>query len=125
MALVQGEDTESDEEINTDQLQHLTLTPDGSLKGFPKLTQQDNRSKAGIVAGEESETDEEDEGTDGKEETDGGGGHRSLAKVGEGQDHVGIQPPSQTGGASLKGTGRKTSQDSASSAPQSYVCRRV
>ena len=118
MALVKGEDTESDEEINTDQLQHLTLTPDGSLKGFPKLTQQqENRSKAGIVAGEESETDEEDEGEERTEETDG------AVKVGEGQDQLGSQPPSLTGSVSLTGTGRKASQDSSSPAPQSYVHR--
>ena len=63
MALVQGEDSESDEEINTDQL------GEGSL-GYAG-TKPDSH-KAGIVPGEESETDEEDEATvtPGVEQTD-------------------------------------------------------
>lgn len=80
MALVHGEDPESDEEINTDQLHTLTVSPDGSLSGISSLTTQ-TAAKAGIVMGEESETDEEDEGEAGPlEQTDsgaGGGGMQS------------------------------------------------
>lgn len=76
MALVQGEDTESDEEINTDQLHTFTVSPDGSLSGLS--SQLAATAKAGIVMGEESETDEEDEAGGGEgrslEQTDSGGG---------------------------------------------------
>ena len=64
MALVQGEDSESDEEeINTDQL------GEGSL-GYAGA--KPDSHKAGIVSGEESETDEEGEppGAPGVEQTD-------------------------------------------------------
>lgn len=60
MALVPGEDSESDEEINTEHLQSLVLTPDGSLTG-PGYRGLMKAKTAGIVMGEESETDEEDD----------------------------------------------------------------
>ena len=116
MALVQGEDTESDEEINTDQLHALTVSPDGSLSGLSSLTSQPAKShKAGIVMGEESETDEEDEGGEGElEQTDSGGGI-------QGGDRLSAPPLSGQlgGGASPTETPRKSSQDSTVSAPQS------
>lgn len=64
-ALVQGEDSESDEEINTE---HLTASMETSLRrlGTNAPQKRENLGKPGIVAGEGSETDEE-------EETDGGG----------------------------------------------------
>ena len=66
MSLVHGEDSESDEEINTEQLQSLVLTPDGSIRGYQGLINNSSLKKtAGVVMGEESETDEEEE--DGKE----------------------------------------------------------
>lgn len=68
MALVQGEDTESDEEINTEHLQSLVLTPDGSLTG-PGYRSLMKAKTAGIVMGEESETDEEDSSS--VDQTDG------------------------------------------------------
>ena len=80
MALVPGEDSESDEEINTEHLQSLVLTPDGSLTGpgYPSLMKspQHKGAVAGIVMGEESETDEEDE--DSVDQPDGGGGGEQL-----------------------------------------------
>lgn len=65
-ALVEGEDTESDEEINTE---HLTARMETSLRRLGKNTPQKKEGfgKPGIVAGEGSETDEEDE-------VDGSGG---------------------------------------------------
>ena len=100
MAMVQGEDTESDEEINTDQIHALTLTPDGSLTTVPP----DTRGKgAGIVAGEESETDEEDEPDGGPDQPD-----------------VGLVPPSQTASES-SGQSQHSSVDSSTPPPQSYV----
>ena len=101
MALVQGEDTESDEEINTDQIHALTLTPDGSL-----TTVQPDAARgkgAGIIAGEESETDDEDE-PDGSTEL----------------PDVHLVPPSETASAS-PGHSQKSSVDSNNPAPQSYV----
>lgn len=69
MSLVQGEDSESDEEINTDQLQSLVLTPDGSIRDYQGLIRTSSQQKtAGIVMGEESETDEEEE--EGREGSD-------------------------------------------------------
>ena len=65
--MVQGEDSESDEEINTEHLQSLVLTPDGSLTGYRGLMKGISAQKtAGIVMGEddESETDEEGEEDD-------------------------------------------------------------
>lgn len=55
MALVQGEDSESDEEINTDQ---ITLSPLHVPRFSPLRPEQ--QQKASVVEGEESETDEED-----------------------------------------------------------------
>lgn len=67
MALVQGEDSESDEEINTEEMHALALSVDGSLaKIQPSL-----HKSAGIVAGEESETDNEEEDIS-SEQVDGG-----------------------------------------------------
>lgn len=80
MALVQGEDSESDEEINTEQLQSLVLTPDGSITGYREMMKAATSAGAGVVMGEESETDEEDsvvEQTDGPSGGDGGGGQTS------------------------------------------------
>lgn len=66
MAMIQGEDSESDEEINTEHLQSLVLTPDGSITGYHGLMKgmaaSSQTKTAGIVMGEESETDEEEEG---------------------------------------------------------------
>ena len=65
MALVQGEDSESDEEINTDQL------GEGSLGYAAGGGTNLESHKAGIVPGEESETDDEDApATPGAEQTD-------------------------------------------------------
>ena len=65
-ALVQGEDSESDEEINTE---HLTASMETSLRRLATSPPQEKESfgKPGIVAGEGSETDEEEE-----EDVDGG-----------------------------------------------------
>ena len=113
MALVQGEDTESDEEINTDQLHAFTVSPDGSLSGLSSLTNQ-TATKAGIVMGEESETDEEDEGEGSLEQTDSGGGIQS-------RDRLNVLPVTgQSDNVSPTESPRRSSQDStASSAPQS------
>lgn len=71
MALVLGEDSESDEEINTEQLQSLVLTPDGSIKGYQGLMKSSTLQKtAGIVMGEDCETDEEEEEEGIKESSD-------------------------------------------------------
>ena len=114
MALVQGEDTESDEEINTDQLHTLTVSPDGSLSG---LSSQLTAAKAGIVMGEESETDEEDEGGEGSlEQTDSGGGGIPSG------DRLSVPPLAGQSGSASPGTEspRRSSLDSTSSAqPQS------
>ena len=72
-ALVQGEDSESDEEINTE---HLTPSMETSLRRLATNAPQKKESfgKPGIVAGEGSETDEEEEEADGgvpSEPTDG------------------------------------------------------
>ncbi len=101
MALVQGEDTESDEEINTDQIHALTLTPDGSLTTVQPDTARGKG--AGIVAGEESETDDEDEPDGSTEPPD-----------------VHLVLPSETASAS-PGHSQKSSVDSNNPAPQSYV----
>lgn len=86
MALIPGEDSgESDEEINTEHLKDLVLTPDGSLtsahgsimRGLP--SQQLKPKTAGIVMGEESETDEEDE-------------ESSVEQTDSSQDQVGGSP---------------------------------
>ena len=71
--MVPGEDSESDEEINTEHLQSLVLSPDGSLTGpgYRRLMQSSQQKTAGIVMGEESETDEEDE--DDMDQPDGSG----------------------------------------------------
>lgn len=113
MALVRGEDTESDEEINTDQLHALTVTPDGSLSGFSSLTTQSH--KTGIVMGEESETDEEEDEREGAvEQTDSGGATQAGDR---------LNVPSLVGhpdSASPTGSSRKSSQDSTTpAAPQS------
>lgn len=104
MALVQGEDSESDEEINTDQLTEGSLGY-ASGSSFPSL--QSDRHKTGIVAGEESETDEEDEGTASLDQTDSG---------------VRAQPTSsRTSSVSPRDSPRRSSLDSTTSAPPSYV----
>lgn len=79
MALVPGEDSESDEEINTEHLQSLVLTPDGSLTGpgYRGLMIASQGTAAGIVMGEESETDEENEGS--VDQPDGGDGAPAVA----------------------------------------------
>ena len=77
-ALVRGEDSESDEEINTE---HMTSSMETSLRRLANQSSPravpGNFTKPGIVAGEGSETDEEEE-TDGtrgscvpNEQTDG------------------------------------------------------
>ena len=118
MALVQGEDTESDEEINTDQLHTLTVSPDGSLSGLS--SQLAATAKAGIVMGEESETDEEDEaGGEARslEQTDSGGGGISSG------DRLSVPGPlAGRSGSGSPGTEspRRSSLDSTSSTqPQS------
>lgn len=118
MALVQGEDTESDEEINTDQLHTLTVSPDGSLSGLS--SQLAATAKAGIVMGEESETDEEDEAAgvaEGSfEQTDSGGGGTQSG------DRLSIPPLAGRSGSGSPGTEspRRSSLDSTSSTqPQS------
>lgn len=101
MAMVQGEDTESDEEINTDQIHALTLTPDGSLTTI----KPDTRGKgAGIVAGEESETDDEDEPDGSTEPPD-----------------VHLVPPTSETTSVSPGHSQRSSVDSNTPAPQSYV----
>ena len=114
MALVQGEDSESDEEINTDQLHALTVSPDGSLSGLSSLTAQSTKAgHAGIVMGEESETDEEDEVEGETEQTDSGGGI-------QGGDRLSVPlPAGQTSSASPRESPGRSSQDSTASAPQS------
>ncbi len=117
MALVPGEDTESDEEINTDQLHTLTVSPDGSLSGLS--SQLTATAKAGIVMGEESETDEEDEAGGGEgslEQTDSGGGGIPSG------DRLSVPPLAGRSGSGSPGTEspRRSSLDSTSSTqPQS------
>ena len=106
MALVQGEDSESDEEINTDQMHALALTPDGSLTKV-QPSPPDVRKSAGIVAGEESETDDEDD-------------EGSMEQTDSGQQVV-VVPSNQTRSVSPVGSTR-SSLDSSTPAPQSYVC---
>ena len=115
MALVQGEDTESDEEINTDQLHTLTVSPDGSLSGLSSHAYQASKAhKAGIVMGEESETDEEDEEESSVEQTDSGGGPQSN------RDRLSVPPHvGHTGSVSPTESPRRSSQDSSASAPPS------
>ena len=110
MALVQGEDSESDEEINTEELHSLAFTPDGSLTGYRGLIKgaSSQQKTAGIVMGEESETDEEeDEGH--VDETDGGP---------KGEQERRPQKASHT---APHDTSRETSVEPILSAPQSYV----
>jgi len=108
MALVQGEDSESDEEINTDQLTEGSLGY-ASGSSFPSL--QSDRHKTGIVAGEESETDEEDEGTASLDQTDSG---------------VRVQPTSsRTSSVSPRDSPRRSSLDSTTSAPPSLLHKRL
>ena len=80
MALVQGEDSESDEEINTEHLHSLVLTPDGSLTGYHGLIKgiSSQAKTAGIVMGEESETDEEDDISSSTDQTDGAPGQQQA-----------------------------------------------
>ena len=105
MALVQGEDTESDEEINTEHLQSLVLTPDGSLTG-PGYRSLMKAKTAGIVMGEESETDEEDSSS--VDQTDGG------------QDQSREQSESSVAGSSITQEATKeTPQEIVISEPQS------
>lgn len=114
MALVRGEDTESDEEINTDQLHTLTVSPDGSLSGLSSHAayQASKAHKAGIVMGEESETDEEDEEESSVEQTDSGAPQSG--------DRLSVPPHvGQSGSASPTESPRRSSQDSTSSVPQS------
>ena len=102
MALVPGEDSESDEEINTEHLQSLVLTPDGSLTGpgYRGLrASQPKGATAGIVMGEESETDEEDEegSVDQPDGGEGGGGvgaslQSSLSSAGSAQETAKEEP---------------------------------
>lgn len=114
MALVQGEDSESDEEINTDQLHTLTVSPDGSLSGMSSLTAQLTKAhKAGIVMGEDLETDEEDEDEDSLENTDGGTEVQAGDKVNV------LTSRGQADSASPTSSPRRLSQDSTASAPQS------
>lgn len=66
-ALVQGEDSESDEEINTDNM------PSGMEH---RLSSSSRPQVPGVVAGEGSETDDEDDSrgtTSASEQTDAGG----------------------------------------------------
>ena len=103
MALVRGEDSESDEEINTE-----LLTDSGSLghgrhrdgAGHPSL--QSEPGKASMVAGEESETDEEDEESTPLEQT----------------DSVSRPQPSPSQGSS-RDSSRRASLDSTTSTPPS------
>lgn len=102
--LVAGEDSESDEEINTDQLTEGSL---GYVSGVGLSSLQTGHHKAGIVAGEESETDEEDESTASLEQTESG---------------ARVQPTSsKASSVSPRGSPRRSSLDSTSSAPPSYV----
>lgn len=118
MALVQGEDTESDEEINTDQLHTMTVSPDGSLSGLSSQLAAAT-AKAGIVMGEESETDEEDDAGGGEgplEQTDSGGGGTQSG------DRLSVPPLAGRSGSGSPGTEspRRSSLDSTSSTqPQS------
>ena len=115
MALVQGEDSESDEEINTDQLHALAVSPDGSLAGLSSLSAQLTKAhKSGIVMGEDLETDEEDEEDGSLEHTDGDG---TGPKPGERLSV--LSHGGKAGSASPIGTPRKSSQDSTASVPQS------
>ena len=107
MALVQGEDSESDEEINTDQLSEGAL---GHLQGSKFSPLRPDQPKASIVAGEESETDEEDDGSAPPlDQPDGPRAHAHLS-----------QPPglSSHGGSSRDlDTASRSSLESGPSAP--------
>lgn len=105
MALVQGEDSESDEEINTDQISmgHLHAPRFSPLRP--------EQQKASVVAGEESETDEEDAGAAAAplDQPDGRRVHASF-----------LQPPrpSSHGGSSRDlETSSRGSVESSSTAP--------
>ncbi len=95
MAMVAGEDSESDEEINTEHLQSLVLTPDGSLTG-PGYRRLMKAKTAGIVMGEESETDEEDDAsldqTDGTQEQSKDPPESSLTGANTMQDTAKVKP---------------------------------
>ena len=95
MALVQGEDSESDEEINTDQL------TEGAL-GYTKGTAYSMiNPQASIVPGEESETDEEDDGAAPLSQPDS------------------LRPPPVSSRSSSRDSSRRTSLDSTSTPPPS------
>lgn len=106
--MVQGEDSESDEEINTEHLQSLVLTPDGSLTGYRGLMKGVASQKtAGIVMGEESETDEEEE--EEEDQPDGSG------EQGGGQS----DQTSQSDTGSVLGISKQESVDTILPTPQS------
>ncbi len=103
-SLVQGEDSESDEEINTDQLTEGSL----GLSPTPRLTSlQNDPHKTSIVPGEESETDEEDEG-----------GHAPLDQTDSGRG-LHLQVPASASQGSSRTSSRRTSLDSTSQPPRS------
>ena len=110
-ALVQGEDSESDEEINTE---HLTTRMETSLRRTATNSPQKRESfgKPGIVAGEGSETDEEDE-------TDGGSGSALSGQTGRATLRVlSIRSGDVSNGSSPRSS-RRSSGDSSAVPPPS------
>ena len=113
-ALVQGEDSESDEEINTE---HLTASQETSLRhgSSPQQQKRDSYGKPGIVAGEGSETEDEEDG--------GGGGGGSAAGAGEYTDSGALRVPSvgprDVSRGSTPHSSRRSSGDSTAVPPPS------
>ena len=106
-AFVQGEDSESDEEINTE---HMTPSMETSLRRLAVNSPRE-RGAPGIVAGEGSETDEDEEGArgDGVEETDSG-------------THLRIPPGgirTASGGSTPRSSRRSSGESSAALPPPS------
>lgn len=106
-ALVQGEDSESDEEINTE---HMTPIMETSLRRHPPHSRHARITVPGIVAGEGSETDEEDGASDqtgtsaSQDQTDGGA---TLHVLSSNVSH----------GSSPRSSSRRSSGDSSAAFP--------
>ena len=100
-AFVEGEDSESDEEINTE---HMTEKSPLDRPADPRAAGH----VRGVVAGEGSETDEEDSRVAASEQTDGVGA--SLRVPGGG-------PRGSRSGGSTPRSSRRSSDDSSSAFP--------
>ena len=111
-AFVQGEDSESDEEINTE---HMTSSMETTLRQLASSS-TGGRPVPGVVAGEGSETDEEDSRASASasgrigEQTDGSGATTLRFPA--------ISGPQKAGsGRSTPRSSRRSSGDSSSAFP--------